>query len=291
MCVFQYPLRVEVGCNWRKRAIVPATSAFQYPLQVEVGCNRRVSGNGEALARVSVPSTGRSGLQRGYTLMKKVGYEVSVPSTGRSGLQHRPTLLRSGVCQCFSTLYGSKWVATVPSPLDSIPGQEFQYPLRVEVGCNDTAARRRNECVAVSVPSTGRSGLQLRCALRQVRECCVSVPSTGRSGLQLQPLHKCRRVMQVSVPSTGRSGLQHLATSSVTSGKRCFSTLYGSKWVATWLKAYDGSVWSRFQYPLRVEVGCNLPSLAFGVWKSWFQYPLRVEVGCNLRTFCKAFMA
>ena len=38
---------------------------------------------------------------------------------------------------------------------------------------------------------------------------------------------------------------------------RRFSTLYGSKWVATsWLGLYP-SLKTVFQYPLRVEVGCN----------------------------------
>ena len=36
-----------------------------------------------------------------------------------------------------------------------------------------------------------------------------------------------------------------------------FSTLYGSKWVATQAQFFFGEDGSTFQYPLRVEVGCN----------------------------------
>ena len=87
---FQYPLRVEVGCNMRRVAMYAKGSTFQYPLRVEVGCNRLRGGLWAGRSRVSVPSTGRSGLQR------LVGRYMHV------------RLLR------FSTLYGSKWVATLP---------------------------------------------------------------------------------------------------------------------------------------------------------------------------------
>ena len=36
----------------------------------------------------------------------------------------------------FSTLYGSKWVATKVSERIAPKLKKFQYPLRVEVGCN-----------------------------------------------------------------------------------------------------------------------------------------------------------
>ena len=63
---------------------------------------------------VSVPSTGRSGLQLRMSIVYSSGrIMVSVPSTGRSGLQHALRLRRQGVVLRFSTLYGSKWVATV----------------------------------------------------------------------------------------------------------------------------------------------------------------------------------
>ena len=63
----------------------------------------------------------------------------------------------------------------------------------------------------------------------------------------------------------------------------CFSTLYGSKWVAT-RKMLPLVVSSpKFQYPLRVEVGCNMIEWEHSEQLHAFQYPLRVEVGCNHR--------
>ena len=91
--------------------------------------------------------------------------------------------------QCFSTLYGSKWVATQDRQQRAAKFAQFQYPLRVEVGCN---------C------------LGMRAVLAR---CTVSVPSTGRSGLQRSACVFCLVVVC------------------------CFSTLYGSKWVATQRKA------------------------------------------------------
>ena len=63
---FQYPLRVEVGCNRNNFGMTRSPSPFQYPLRVEVGCN--FGGGKTSLA----------------------------------------------VWLGFSTLYGSKWVATLP---------------------------------------------------------------------------------------------------------------------------------------------------------------------------------
>ena len=93
----------------------------------------------------------------------------------------------------------------------------------------------------------------------------------------------------------------------------CFSTLYGSKWVATLLAgdldtANDfvsvpstgrsglQQVKNRrrncqkkwFQYPLRVEVGCNPVPEPPADHVAMFQYPLRVEVGCNPSTISTA---
>ena len=172
-------------------------------------------------------------MQRQQSCQFQSAAMVSVPSTGRSGLQLSCRSLRENLSTGFSTLYGSKWVATCLLS---------NFPVA---------------CLKVSVPSTGRSGLQL----------IISTNTCGSS-----------------------SG---------------FSTLYGSKWVATQLDLGKHTMPSTFQYPLRVEVGCNLsmaqgqptrayvsvPSTGrsglqvryssvsgrFGV----FQYPLRVEVGCN----------
>ena len=133
----------------------------------------------------------------------------------------------------FSTLYGSKWVAT--QALNTAKGSplRFQYPLRVEVGCNLQVCKVFYATAKVSVPSTGRSGLQPSRKYGEDVRLQVSVPSTGRSGLQLG----------------GQSTKAPLSTS--------FSTLYGSKWVATLLKCVRRLLDRWFQYPLRVEVGCN----------------------------------
>ena len=40
-----------------------------------------------------------------------------------------------------------------------------------------------------------------------------------------------------------------------------FSTLYGSKWVATYITYRQALNTAKFQYPLRVEVGCKLGTL------------------------------
>ena len=61
-----------------------------------------------------------------------------------------------------------------------------------------------------------------------------------------------------------------------------FSTLYGSKWVATDEAIQVFVLPVGFQYPLRVEVGCNNLGFNLVCGFSWFQYPLRVEVGCNV---------
>ena len=44
----------------------------------------------------------------------------------------------------FSTLYGSKWVATTSETCITIVPPMFQYPLRVEVGCNAFACATSN---------------------------------------------------------------------------------------------------------------------------------------------------
>ncbi len=183
---------------------------------------------------VSVPSTGRSGLQQntivgfltiliGFSTLygsKWVAtllgaarcirpYRVSVPSTGRSGLQRNDPCSIPVIITRFSTLYGSKWVATRDRAVCLVEGIMFQYPLRVEVGCNLSLISRKRAKPSVSVPSTGRSGLQ---PPRQ--------PSR-------RPIPGCFSTLYgskwVATPVEG--------TASPPS--RGFSTLYGSKWVAT----------------------------------------------------------
>ena len=158
---------------------------------------------------------------------------------------------------------------------------EFQYPLRVEVGCNAEIWLRAHYDKNVSVPSTGRSGLQHQLCNQPNRICCVSVPSTGRSGLQhirsfqytvvtsgfQYPLRvevgcnlTCYLVDAADSGFSTLYGSKWVATSTVLVGQRCctsFSTLYGSKWVATYGDHDLCPVIHQFQYPLRVEVGCN----------------------------------
>ena len=86
---------------------------------------------------------------------------VSVPSTGRSGLQLVFLTIVAFALLGFSTLYGSKWVATGGVARRKATTNRFQYPLRVEVGCNWEGDSVGGFAGTVSVPSTGRSGLQL----------------------------------------------------------------------------------------------------------------------------------
>ena len=133
----------------------------------------------------------------------------------------------------------------------------FQYPLRVEVGCNTLGCPVKQVCLAVSVPSTGRSGLQpcWRAHDRNANSC-------------FSTLYGSKWVATAVLPASIYYG-------------QGFSTLYGSKWVATIPRMHwDGRRFG-FQYPLRVEVGCNTPNRKTHSALSSFQYPLRVEVGCN----------
>ena len=158
---FQYPLRVEVGCNltaqnhlsqsccsfstlygskwvateWRTVKYA-SLSGFQYPLRVEVGCNARLMQKFLAWHEFQ------------YPLRVEVGCNMAMETHKRAGWTG------------FSTLYGSKWVATLVWIVLGKHYIEFQYPLRVEVGCNCFRFRTRKRKLLVSVPSTGRSGLQ-----------------------------------------------------------------------------------------------------------------------------------
>ncbi len=156
----------------------------------------------------------------------------------------------------FSTLYGSKWVATMHILRKTTRICEFQYPLRVEVGCNPCPPPR----------SSARRGFQY--PLRVEVGCNTKIHS-------YTPTNTI-----VSVPSTGRSGLQQWLNAHIECLFWRFSTLYGSKWVATPHNP-DTRCHFAFQYPLRVEVGCNIARTLESVADYEFQYPLRVEVGCN----------
>ena len=118
-------------------------------------------------AEVSVPSTGRSGLQRDEAGENAAAYLsfstlygskwVATPSRRSSPLQ-LPSfstlygskwvatcgeLLSVECVESFSTLYGSKWVATERYGSMNPTKGGFQYPLRVEVGCNARGSQLR----------------------------------------------------------------------------------------------------------------------------------------------------
>ena len=183
---FQYPLRVEVGCNRNIGSSACRSFGFQYPLRVEVGCN------------------GKGGASNARTP------DVSVPSTGRSGLQPAPPPPARPRRTSFSTLYGSKWVATTtPS--------RYSYCLRgfsTLYGSKWVATlwRRTHTTAptAVSVPSTGRSGLQ---------------QSNAQGGLAYGNGFQYPLRVEVGCNNgvAPHSAIPHAS----------FSTLYGSKWVAT----------------------------------------------------------
>ena len=149
-------------------------------------------------------------------------------------MQLSQAILRRAPKSIFSTLYGSKWVATRY-------GRPFHFPN-----------------VQFSVPSTGRSGLQ-----QEGSEACkafISVFSTLYGSkwvatvmfvlwygwvLIFSTLYGSKWVATglhlpipaslnwFSVPSTGRSGLQPALSRALVRAAIVFSTLYGSKWVAT----------------------------------------------------------
>ena len=109
----------------------------------------------------------------------------------------------------FSTLYGSKWVATKSAHEVAGVFDEFQYPLRVEVGCNEWTLAGSGLSTKVSVPSTGRSGLQQR-ANWEALAFVISFSTLYGSKWVATRCYSgaCVRSTLVSVPSTGRSGLQ-----------------------------------------------------------------------------------
>ena len=116
---------------------------------------------------------------------------------------------------------------------------------------------RAEAMVCVSVPSTGRSGLQRG-----------SVKSMYTHGTSFSTLYGSKWVATASGAirawfATGFStlyGSKWVATlvgQAMDTGIFGFSTLYGSKWVATFAVERPQKSVCAFQYPLRVEVGCN----------------------------------
>ena len=218
---------------------------------------------------VSVPSTGRSGLQQTVTThsfrpisfstlygskwvatsrvnLGTVCLQVSVPSTGRSGLQLRNLSSVVRFMLSFSTLYGSKWVATDAVMLEVSASLSFSTLYGSKWVATICLPKRLLVTTQVSVPSTGRSGLQRSSLLAVLGTIRVSVPSTGRSGLQPTTTAQPDRRFVVSVPSTGRSGLQLDTGGSNSVTLSGFSTLYGSKWVATEKDKMKKSIKLRF---------------------------------------------
>ena len=253
---FQYPLRVEVGCNGMFVWVVQDFALFQYPLRVEVGCNSKRSSRRFQEVLVSVPSTGRSGLQHHSRWEREAGSRVSVPSTGRSGLQPPEQLGNRRSRKGFSTLYGSKWVATWELVSFGLSKKWFQYPLRVEVGCNLSALCRRERCGRVSVPSTGRSGLQPLHPYGISGQRGFQYPLRVEVGCNCKPISAISKGSQVSVPSTGRSGLQR-EVAEIVSYLDCVSVpSTGRSGLQPEFRLRPGTQLT-FQYPLRVEVGCN----------------------------------
>ena len=283
VAVFQYPLRVEVGCNGkgsrarsgRLGVSVPSTGRsglqrvrsegraeqrhkFQYPLRVEVGCNFVVVVRGKGGAEFQYPLRVEVGCNTDYIKGAREDYEFQYPLRVEVGCNARNPDLASSIEICFSTLYGSKWVATnfnnphhhALSSFSTLYGSKwvattarravsvksngfqyplrvevgcnwarrslcrsqrhmFQYPLRVEVGCNDPERVRGNRRKKVSVPSTGRSGLQLSTTRRSVVMVkTFQYPLRVEVGCNSYAAPLERWVVKVSVPSTGRSGLQ-----------------------------------------------------------------------------------
>ena len=145
-----------MGCNAVARAAASVLFKFQYPLRVEVGCN--VDPN-----RTHIAHTG-----------------VSVPSTGRSGLQQRMAACSQALLPCFSTLYGSKWVATRRSLPISSRRSEFQYTsnrLGVVCAVQLPISSRRSE---FQYPLRGSSPLMLRAAVVPSRRSEFQYPITYR---------------------------------------------------------------------------------------------------------------
>ena len=158
----------------------------------------------------------------------------------------------------------------------------FQYPLRVEVGCNRRMHVTCHCRPEVSVPSTGRSGLQHATGVGDaVGEMRFSTlygskwVATFRISFSILCPSEFQYPLRVEVGCNWIvDGLQahgDLRFSTLYGSKWVatipevllihvyagFSTLYGSKWVATGYKRRTSQKWRVFQYPLRVEVGCN----------------------------------
>ena len=134
---------------------------FQYPLRVEVGCNFTVVCVLDADTRVSVPSTGRSGLQRVFVCQCGVDGGVSVPSTGRSGLQLLRALESYHLKPEFQYPLRVEVGCNMHDDYVSALALAVSVPSTGRSGLQPARCALATSCSKVSVPSTGRSGLQL----------------------------------------------------------------------------------------------------------------------------------
>ena len=136
-------------------------------------------------------------------------YHVSVPSTGRSGLQRGvdvfPALMDTG----FSTLYGSKWVATMGLACPAVTAAGFSTLYGSKWVATEPVLQVTVAAQIVSVPSTGRSGLQRQhtCRQRSLGSCFSTLYGSKWVATYAVPVQGGQGG-KVSVPSTGRSGLQ-----------------------------------------------------------------------------------
>ena len=134
----------------------------------------------------------------------------------------------------------------------------------------------------VSVPSTGRSGLQPN--LRELRgrePLRVSVPSTGRSGLQLGTSCHAMNFPMFQYPLRVEVGCNYSRPGAHRASELSFSTLYGSKWVATRSPCSKHTSRTGFSTLYGSKWVATSSRLARPTRSQGFQYPLRVEVGCN----------
>ena len=158
---FQYPLRVEVGCNNMACLRTLTPSRFQYPLRVEVGCNASCKARFHAQYRFQYPLRVEVGCNRIKCKSSTSHIRVSVPSTGRSGLQLARACVLPASSSSFSTLYGSKWVATFRLWRLAHGNRGFSTLYGSKWVATSMTLQHTETMMRVSVPSTGRSGLQL----------------------------------------------------------------------------------------------------------------------------------
>ena len=211
----------------------PSVLRFQYPLRVEVGCNGVFMPHFHLILHVSVPSTGRSGLQRcGKARAKRFLRSFSTLYGSKWVATHVRSFDRV-TCVGFSTLYGSKWVATAINPNSASSGKRFSTLYGSKWVATLKAAYWSIVNLVVSVPSTGRSGLQRWHDNHYPARCRFQYPLRVEVGCNFVSVSQARIWRKVSVPSTGRSGLQRRRAGHACVRSVRFSTLYGSKWVAT----------------------------------------------------------